>query len=327
LTPFSILMPLKIGVHRYSDLDRFIHIGLPSLRRFMKADLREFVIAAPTRDIPVIRKAIRCEAGINFRLVDENQYLAKKLNCDGWVKQQFLKLSAGHIINEDWILVLDSDVVFTREITDADLFDDRRAAINLEPAKTHAGWWRASMEILGTKSAVRRLDDQVMGVTPELLHGPTLRELCERLGRIAGNGDWQSYLAKRRRNADNSWTEYCLYWCHVLQRGLADQLYSSTRTVICGNSIWSRGDWAKASDDEWKAVFDPRSPHIASVIQSNTDVRLSKIISALYPHIHGSRYSYPKFAMRHFKESLIIARARTETWLTKHLGRFVRIRY
>ena len=327
MTPFSIFMPLKIGVNRYSDLDRFIHIGLPSLRRFMKADLREFVIAAPANDVPVIRKAIRREAGINFRLVDEQQYLTKNLDCGGWVKQQFLKLSAGYIVNEDWILVLDSDVVFTREVTDADLFEDRRATIHLEPAGTHAGWWRASMEILGTKLAVRRVQDQVMSVTPELLHGPTLRDLCERLGRIAGDGDWQSYLAKLRRDADDSWTEYCLYWCHVLQRGLADQLYSSKRTVIYGDSIWGRDDWTKTSDDVWKAVFDPRSPHIASVIQSNADVRLSQIISALHPYIHGSRYSYAKFAARHFKESLIIARARIETWLTKHLGRFVRIRY
>jgi hypothetical protein len=136
MVSFSICMPLKIGTHSYSDLDRLISLALPSMHRFLNpAWANEIVLISPKGDIKAIKRALRHERVFKFRILDEDSQFISECSQTGWTKQQILKLSAGRYIDDEWILTLDSDVIITRQINESDLFVGNQATPHLEVQK------------------------------------------------------------------------------------------------------------------------------------------------------------------------------------------------
>jgi hypothetical protein len=143
------------------------------------------------------------------------------------------------------------------------------------------------MELLNTPAIVNQ-EDAVFGVTPQFLHGPTLRPLTEELESTAGTDNWQTYLMKNRPDwADNSWTEYSLYWCYILKHHLRDKLYSNAKSTIYakGESIWVKNHWERVHDGRLDRLFSPTSEHVFILVQSNIDIPLKDIIEVCAPRI------------------------------------------
>lgn len=280
-----MFMPLRIVHGATTDLDRFLHLGLPSITRFIPLELiHEFIVVTPSRDKAAVARALRTRGGIRFRVVDEDEHLPPGRYEHGWFKQQVIKLNASIMVETDWMLVLDADVVACRPVTVDELFPDGKAVVHREPAGTHREWWRGSAKLLGVESPFTD-SDFVMGVTPELIHVPTLKNLALTLSALTGGEPWQSFLL-RKEVTDLSWTEYSLYWTYITINGMVSELYSGQQFSMYGSSIWERDDRTKLSDAEfWEEIAC--SKQLFLVVQSRIGLNISEILPKLSVYANG----------------------------------------
>jgi uncharacterized protein DUF6492 len=123
----SAVLPLKIsgwkGGRRSQDLWRS-DILLSSLARFSKPGLfHKIYVAVPTDEEPAVRSSLLgcgllpitaiCEADIAPQL--------PAYDVGGWVRQQVVKLAAASLVETDFYLTLDADVVLCKPLTLSDL--------------------------------------------------------------------------------------------------------------------------------------------------------------------------------------------------------------
>jgi hypothetical protein len=230
----------------------------------------------------------------------------------GWFKQQVIKLSAFNIVKTEWVLMLDADVIVCRPVTLHDLFIDGRAVVPLEPAWAHSTWWHGSAKLLGIASPFSD-DDVVMGVTPELLHAPTLRKLAMKLSNIAHGEQWQSFLMREENTALN-WTEYSLYWTYVVANRL--DLYSTRPISMYGDSIWSTDDWVRFSDGGLSEAID-RSGQLFLVLQSRLGLNISEVLPPLSSRLRGRPVSQIEIEMLKARETAAALLARVNRRLNR----------
>lgn len=133
--------------------------------------------------------------------------------------QQFIKIAFSRICREEFYITLDSDVFLLRKL-DSGIFRDGRAPAKYEPVAAHPGWWDASAATLKASVSAKSFDENAtFGVTPAFLKRDIASDLIstiDRLSHDSGEGDWISYLCARTHINDICWTEYSLYWTHLI---------------------------------------------------------------------------------------------------------------
>jgi Family of unknown function (DUF6492) len=281
----TLVLPIRIDVDRESsDLDRFIALGLPSLQRFIdKSCILELIVVASKHDIYRISRHLAPLCVFSFRIVDEDRLCPAIAGSRGWYKQQILKLAIAPLIETEWYLIIDSDVICIRQVHYTDLIQGGRAIWQKEPASLHLNWWRGSENILQVPTAVCP-DELVIGVTPELMHAESVIQLICRIHEIYSGTDWTVTLLK----STEPWTEYTLYWTYLLYCNRRHSLYSESETKLyLADSIWHKDQLAKLGDDWLKKAFDPSAQYFFLIFQSNMNIPLSETVRLLRRMIGG----------------------------------------
>lgn len=272
-----------------SDIDRFVALAVPSFERFLDPALVvELVVIVPARDVAEASRRIPPALGIPVRVVDERDVIPH-LDPDarGWMKQQVIKLAAPAVVRTPWLITLDADVVASRPVDRGLLFPGGRAIWQQEAAGAHLEWWRSSARLLRS-DLVLAPEDPAFGVTPAIMHAPSLVALGERIERAHPGDHWTRTLM---RLADDGWTEYTLYWTHVVDSGCAD-LYAepgtSGRPYSLDGSVWVSDHMSsKTLEDRLASAFEPDAAHAFLVFQSNVDLPLAETVALIRPRLGG----------------------------------------
>lgn len=277
------------------DLERF-SILWASLERYVSG-LSTLWIVVPDSQHTALSAALprNGSLGCTVRVESELDFLPTLRafpKTGGWYRQMLLKLQASMRVGSEFYLTLDADVVACRSVDLEALCASGKAPCHVDHADLHPKWYRAAADILGAKLPRSAISH---GVTPALLHAPTvqsmlgvlsrrwergeygtgLRGLKQRLGKLqawfygskpASDGDlagWCAYLCCSR-----PWAEYALYFSYLEQSGQfgrhfaegAEGLYSVSGSV-----------WHTESFAEWDPapLFAGSGAPYFAVIQSN----------------------------------------------------------
>jgi len=231
-TQIQVVLPLKVNnSERGSDFDRIRSGLVPSLRRFCNPKfITKLTVVVPEGDIDAASTLISsfdCPAEV----ISENS-LVPSLSTDlprrGWYLQQFIKIAYSRMCETPFYLTLDADIFLLNPLG-PEIFRDGRAPANYEPVTAHAGWWvRSAMVTDARIDAVQHDEHRAFGVTPAFLSSEIMRGLIERLDQIAkreGCSDWVNYLCRWTSDNDDTWTEYSLYWTHLINVCDATTIY------------------------------------------------------------------------------------------------------
>ncbi len=283
----TLVIPLRIDPDRpVSDLDRFVALGLPSLDRCMaEGFVRELLVISPEEDVAACQRALAGASRFPIRVIEEARIQPGIAQDRGWHKQQILKLAVASQVATTWYITLDADVLCTRRVDEAFLFPDGKAIWQRERADLHWKWWTTSQQVLGCGLD---LEDgtPMFGVTPALLHGPSVMALTAFLSGKHPEGDWARMLLDRKKEV---WTEYSLYWTYLLMQGLTGQYYStSPNTPYARHSVWSKDELSTLSQAVLDDLFAGNASHAFMVFQSNMEQSLASTVKLLCPYL-GNR--------------------------------------
>ena len=181
------VLPLK-----FNDYKRF-RILDASLKKFMK-DLGKLFIVVPDKEVELFQSKIR---DIDYKIIPETAVVPEfKLfkNYPGWNKQQVIKLAAAEIVETDFYLTLDADIICVRPTSFSDLVKDGRAYCykhGLErSAEMFKQWYRDAERVLKIDLAEYHHD-----VTPAVLSREAVLMLHEHLARVSR--DFKKGFSKR----------------------------------------------------------------------------------------------------------------------------------
>jgi hypothetical protein len=290
------VLPLK-----FNDYKRF-RILDASLKKFMK-DLGKLFIIVPDKEVELFRSKIN---DIDYKIIPETAVVPEfKLfkNYPGWNKQQLIKLAAAEIVETDFYLTLDADIICVRPTSFSDLVKDGRAYCykhGLErSAESFKQWYRDAERVLMIERAEYHHD-----VTPAVLNKEAMLMLHGHLTRVSrGNGsdfsrrnllsrglsiltrfiprmpfaEWRLYLLK-----SGQWTEYSLYYTFLEACDLFEKYHFLLDNRISGNSVWYIKDYD--SLDPANSFLGERIFYF-SVIQSNTGINPDEIWQKVFPYL------------------------------------------
>ena len=291
------VLPLK-----FDDYKRF-RILDASLKKFMN-DLGKLFIIVPDREVELFRSKIKDN---DYKIIPETAVAPEfKLfrNYPGWNKQQLIKLAAAEIVETDFYLTLDADIICVRPTSFSDLVRNGRSycfKLRLEQsAERFKQWYRDAERVLKINQADFHHD-----VTPAVLSRDGMLMLHEHLARASRDyrsgfskrdlkcwganvlakfipgipfTEWRLYLLK-----SGQWTEYSLYYAFLEAYDLFEKYHFLLDNRISGNSVWHIKDF-----DSW----DPANSFLGertfyfSVMQSNTGINPDEIWQKVRPYLH-----------------------------------------
>lgn len=295
---FDAVLPLK-----FSDYERF-QILNASLQKFVR-DLRKLFIIVPDNEVGLFRTKID---DIRYEIISETAVVPEfRLfrNYPGWNKQQLIKLSVAGIVETDFYLTLDADVICVRPISFSDLIRNGRSYCfrhSLENSdEIFKQWYRIAERLLKIEHAEYHHD-----VTPVVLSSEAVLKLQHHLVRASRKSrvgfrkhdlkfwginvltkilpgisfaEWRLYLLKNRQ-----WTEYSLYFSFLEAFGLFEKYHFLLDSRISGNSVWHIDQY-----DSWnpaKSFLGARAFYF-SVIQSNTGIDPAEIWQKVRPFLQS----------------------------------------
>jgi hypothetical protein len=284
--PLTLFAPVRIDPdRRVSDLDRFLALALPSFRRHLGPDVvHEILVVVPPSDLRRASAALADAGPIPVRVLDERLLGVDTTGASsGWVAQQILKLAAFRLVTTPWFVTIDADVVATRSVDLDFLLPGGRAIWEQEAAGAHYPWWVNSARVLGVPTAVSE-DDAAFGVTPAILSTDALRGLSLAIEAAHPGTSWDRTLIRLQ---DWGWTEYTLYWTHLLATGQAGRLYADVARFpyALGGSMWTPEQLQASTPEDLRRVFAPDADHAFTVFQSNLEVPLADTVRLLRPLI------------------------------------------
>jgi hypothetical protein len=299
------------------DLKRF-ELLLATIERYCKTpEILRLLVICPANDLPMARRIVeRFNASFEIELIDEvdlcpdlrfnpetrNNWPRPNL---GWMRQQLIKLAIHERVRTPFYLTLDSDVLFVRRFGYNDLFQRRKAILNIQ---TESDYSRIFIERVAQhetrvrefrygavkpilqmeRSPARR--GRWYGETPVLMHVSTVRDLTSHISTIWGR-PWMRVLLE-----SSVWTEYSLYFVFVEGSGLLDELYEPGG---CDSLLrFTRSLWRPSSDyleprelSNWdmEAIFDVEAEGLAVVVQSYLGYPVSDIARRLRPYLLPTR--------------------------------------
>lgn len=265
-SPFSLVLPVRLTKKR-NEREYLTQLLLPSLERFLDPQAR-LIVVAPDGQLDTVRElfsrlprhTVRClaDSAVTPDVPDD---------VKGWRRQQMIKLMVAQQVDTPHYVTLDADVFLLRPVTSDTLLRDGRLVINLAPASRQAEWWRASADLLGV--APPPDDATTISVTPAILVTDEVRHLIDTVRQRHGGRAFEAVLAESR------FTEYTLYWCHLLSRGLHDTLYVSE-----GPGLFS-ALWQFDMDGDLQAQFLAyvrANPSAFALVQSSNKLKPAQFL-------------------------------------------------
>jgi hypothetical protein len=182
----------------------------------------------------------------------------------GWVMQQALKMAACCRIAADITLMLDSDVVLIRPVTEATLCDEGRPLLYRLPGAVdvrlpqHMKWHIVSRKLLGLPPPDFPAPDYVSSFT--VWDPYIIRALLARIERVT-NGHWMDAVTAQRDFSE--WTIYGVFADEFMK----GRIGSVTESSLC-HSYWGPTPLNAASAAEF--VSGTGSNDLAILIQSKS---------------------------------------------------------
>jgi hypothetical protein len=286
---------------RFDDYKRFCILHA-SLKKFIK-DIRKLLIIVPDKEVELFRSKIK-EA--NYEIFPETAVVPEfKLfkNYPGWKKQQLIKLAAAEIVDTDFYLTLDADIICVGPTSFSDLVINGRAycfkhLLKMSPERFKK-WYRDAERVLKIDHAEYHHD-----VTPAVLSREGMLLLHKHLAQIKRDkkiglckrdlfccvahvlakffyripfAEWRLYLIYSGR-----WTEYCLYYTFLEAFHLFEKYHFLLDHRFSGNSVWTIDEynfWDPAN-----SFLGERNFHF-SVMQSNTGIDPDEIWQKVRPYL------------------------------------------
>jgi hypothetical protein len=277
------------------DLERYLRLQRPTFERCY-ADLGSTLLITRPDDMSAIKQQVAHLDGIE--IVDEREFVpeevfrwdprpsrrARRTARTSWEFQQLIKLAAIATLDDDFVLVLDGDVIAEYAVRDADHVAEGRALRPIEPIK-YPLWIRNAARTLG----VAPIDHQA-AVTPSVLAPAAVRLLAEyvtthvpvrgpRLRAAQFVPGLRRYARSwRGRLLGYNWTEYQLYDTFLVTTGQFEVFHrASVDPVFSGNEV------------HWIDHFIPWQPgvpgdgprHFFSVVQSRAAIPIDDIAERL----------------------------------------------
>jgi hypothetical protein len=285
------VIPLKICANR-GDLNR-IQILLASLGYFWEgAKPLTLHVVVPSEEVLAARQALNSDRLI-IDVIDETRLLPelkRAANVRGWLKQQAIKLTSHRIVSSPFFLVLDSDVVCIKSISEASLVVAGKSVTDWEAVTHHSDWWTGAAEALKTAPRTAELG---FSVTPQVLS----REVCAQMElyveTISGGNCWIYLLDLARRGhregAYHAWTEYTLYNTFSDMAGLTYEHHHTREWSVQNNRRLKVREnvWRTSQFESWRPAveFDPSRPGAFMVCQSNAGIALEQFVQKLRPFL------------------------------------------
>ncbi len=290
------VLPLKLD-----DYSRF-RILDASLKKFMK-DLGKLFIIVPDKEVTTFRSEIK---GDRYEIIPETAVVPEFMlfkRYPGWNKQQLIKLAAADIVETDFFLTLDADVICIRPTNFSDLVRDGRSycyRLSLKQSdQRFKTWYHNAERILKIESAAYHHD-----VTPAVLSREAMLLLQNHLAqtyRKSRTGfnkldlqywginalakfipklsfaEWRLYLL-----SSEQWTEYSLYYAFLEAYNLFEKYHFLLDKRISGNSVWHLNEY-----DSWDPAnsFMGERTFYFSLIQSNTGINPDEIWQKVRPYL------------------------------------------
>lgn len=280
----------------HNDLDRF-ELLLRSLSHRVTG-LGTLWLVVPDHQLEAIRGALPQQERLRVRLEGESAWLPELElfpRAHGWYRQMLLKLEAANRVQSEFYLTLDADVIAARPVDLEALTASGRAPCHVDRQDLHPKWYGAAQDLLGLTLPRQCISH---GVTPALLHAPSVRSLHQhlsdrwtqgryghglrgvkqRLGKLrtllrpgATVEPWRALLLCSR-----PWAEYALYFSYLEATGNFEHYFDERDQCLYSirGSVWSEQEFAAWDPKAW---FDGEGPPYFVVVQSNTHVPASVV--------------------------------------------------
>ena len=253
---FSIVCPLS-KTNSPNSYDQFMKLGVVSYNKYLDTKtVSKFIIICPKCDIEELRTLKILYPKIPFQFVNEEIFIKNNIECEGWVKQQLIKLKSYTLVDTREYITLDGDLFLVDYLSYNDLFLDGKPKYTSEPFQTindvnfsvNSKWVYGSCSLLKYDSGY--LDGKsIMSVTPQILITHYVKQLIDYLSRKYSN--WEQEFI------DKNASEYTLYWLFLYNNGLTDA-YIDVTTNTLSRPLWfhdlSTNGLVSMSDDELSGV-------------------------------------------------------------------------
>jgi hypothetical protein len=283
-----------IGRHYRHNIGR-CDILFSSLRQFAEPEtIGEVLVIVPSNEIRAIEGYARNWHPFRITVVDESKYLdifrqfSKFYQVRPWHRQQIIKLFAAGLVATEFFLVVDPDMFATKRFSARELVRADKAVMDVVPRRIHSKWWQASAGLLNLPADT---SDVGMSIMPAIFSRTICSAVQQRLRRMY-KIEWYEVLL---RHFDIDWTEGTLYYLVAESDGLLDRFHFKShpsdhyRLHNPENCWWNRATFSP------QRCFEPGTPGIFSVIQSNTHMPPSQIRTMLSPYfkIDAQPYDAP----------------------------------
>ncbi|MDR3517278.1 MAG: DUF6492 family protein [Azospirillaceae bacterium] len=306
MTKISAILPLKTRGRHYVDNIARCDILFSSLRHFAKPDIFEkFVIVVPHDELADAQRYGAAWRDFPIEIVDESVHLPafaefnRRHQIRPWHRQQIIKLFTPALIDTEYFMIFDPDVLATRHFSVDSLIVDGRANTYRQPRTREPRFWKASAGLLRQDP---HLDRDGIWWTPAILSSTLCGHLQQRLRELYQE-DWIRVLL---RHSMIDWTEYTLYWLNAEREGLLEAFHAppaaGPHSIHAAQSVWYAGRGGRNLDD-WSAAdhFAPDGDGLFAVVQSNTRIPPERVIAKLEPFFPITRQPYHRYESTRLK--------------------------
>lgn len=282
---YTVVMCLKNATHHNNtnNIDRFVRIGLPSYLKFLDvSSVAEFVIICPKDDAETIdTKIVKQFPSIPWRVYNDTQLLHAGVTA-GWARQQIAKLAISQLVRTDHYLLVDDDTILTKPFLYTDLFaNDARLRLNKSDTMDFPFFFLWSNQLLDFDFDKVQDAKYYMGITPEIFHTQTVRDIVKYLVTRYGNTKlWQLKLQ------DNKFTEYGLYWIWLIKHGMIEKMYTTTDDAPLYD--FAVTDDSQNLKKQMEDAFRKDTSHHFTFVQSSLKYTVDDIVKVIEPKLTGA---------------------------------------
>ncbi len=302
----SAVLPLKAsGSYDVNDLKR-AHILFNSLQTFVApGTISEIFVLVPAAEVELVTQEYACWQSLNIKVMAEDELLPefkKYPKMRGWRKQQLLKIAIANLVENEFYLTLDADVICLKPLDESTLIIQGKALLQYEPRAQHPKWWKSSARILKMSPDVGP-KDRGMTVTPALMSRTLSKKLMQELSPAKAGENWVDALCSLHDPANPKnwwigrylklkWTEYSLYYLCAMKLGLLDQYHITAGTAQVPALLLIHDSHPYES---WNvaASFDQANPGLFCVVGSKTGLPPKEVWQKVAPFIQGSMVQPP----------------------------------